>query len=163
MPPWGRVASSLRECCDRAAPHGVTIAVHPAASVDIQVTVSHTAADGSGATTIVSSSTTTIDSTTSDPYALSIGSGSAQTYPAASPRRLRVQVNVVSVSDGGDFTLDYDGTCVAARCSNLDTPVVSVPEYSLAFVIPVLLIPAIVGEARRRKSKRKSPNPERGK
>jgi sugar phosphate isomerase/epimerase len=24
---WGRVASSLRECCDRAAPHGVTIAV----------------------------------------------------------------------------------------------------------------------------------------
>ncbi|MGH7535138.1 MAG: hypothetical protein ACREMG_06090, partial [Gemmatimonadales bacterium] len=83
---------------------GVTIAVHPAASVDIQVTVSHTAADGSGATTIVSSSTTTINASTADPYALSIGSGSAQTFTAASPRRLRVQVNVVSVNSGGDFT-----------------------------------------------------------
>jgi hypothetical protein len=130
---------------------GVTIAVHPAASVDIQVTVSHTAADGSGATTIVSSSTTTIDSTTADPYALSIGSGSAQTFTAASPRRLRVLVNVVSVTSGGDFTLDYDGTCGSSLCSNLDTPVVVVPDLGLAFLPAALLLPLLGGQLARRR------------
>jgi hypothetical protein len=141
---------------------GATIAVHPAASVDIQVTVSHTAPDGSGATTIVQSAQTTIDASTSDPYALSIGSGALQTFTAASPRRLRVQVHVVSVNSGGDFTLDYDGTCASNRCSNLDTPVVTVPEYGVAFVVPALLIPAIAGEAWRRKRKGRSSKPERG-
>jgi hypothetical protein len=141
---------------------GVTIAVHPAASVDIQVTVSHTAPDGSGATTIVTSPVTTIDSSTSDPYALSIGSGALQTFTSASPRRLRVQVHVVSVTSGGDFTLDYDGACGSGLCSNLDTPVVTVPEYDLAFVLPVLLIPVIAGEAWRRKRKSRGSKPERG-
>jgi hypothetical protein len=130
---------------------GVTIAVHPAASVDIQVTVSHTAADGSGATTIVSSSTTTINSSTADPYALSIGSGSAQTFTSASPRRLRVLVNVVSVNSGGDFTLDYDGACGSSLCSNLDTPVVVVPDLALAFVPVALLVPLLIERLARRR------------
>jgi cellulose synthase/poly-beta-1,6-N-acetylglucosamine synthase-like glycosyltransferase/CheY-like chemotaxis protein len=133
---------------------GVTIAVHPAASVDIQVTVSHTASDGSGATTIVSSSTTTIDANTADPYALSIGSGALQTFTSASPRRLRLLVNVVSVSDGGNFILDYDGTCASSRCSNLDTPVVVVPEAAVALVPVALGIPILVSMLKRRKRKR---------
>jgi hypothetical protein len=129
----------------------VTIAVHPAASVDIQVTVSHTAPDGSGATTIVQSAQTTIDASTSDPYALSIGSGALQTFTSASPRRLRVLVNVVSVTSGGDFTLDYDGTCGSSLCSNLDTPVVVVPELGLAFLPAALLLPLLGGQLARRR------------
>jgi len=132
---------------------GVTIAVHPAASVDIQVTVSHTAADGSGATTIVSSSTTTINANTADPYALNIGSGAQQTFTSASPRRLRVQVNVVSVNSSGDFTLDYDGTCGSSLCSNLDTPVVTVPEYALVFLPLALLIPVAVPLMKKRRTR----------
>ena len=131
---------------------GVTIAVHPAASVDIQVTVSHTASDGSGATTIVSSSTTTIDATTADPYTLSIGSGALQTYTSADLRRLRVQVNVVSVSDGGNFILDYDGTCGSSLCSNLITPVVVVPELGLLLLpIAILLPPLMLWRLKKRK------------
>ncbi|MCJ7708055.1 MAG: hypothetical protein MUO38_10595, partial [Anaerolineales bacterium] len=138
---------------------GVTIAVHPAASVDIQVTVSHTAADGSGATTIVTSPVTTINASTSDPYALSIGAGALQTFTSASPRRLRVQVNVVSVSNGGDFTLDYDGTCASSTCSNLDTPVVTVPEAAVALLPAVLMIPMLAGALRRRKAGRPGRQP----
>jgi hypothetical protein len=132
---------------------GVTIAVHPAASVDIQVTVSHTAADGSGATTIVTSSTTTINASTADPYALNIGSGAQQTFTSSSPRRLRVRVNVVSVNSGGDFTLDYDGTCGSSLCSNLDTPVVTVPEYALVFLPLALLIPVAVPLMKKRRTR----------
>jgi len=127
--------------------------VHPAASVDIQVTVSHTAADGSGATTIVTSSTTTIDASTADPYALSIGSGSSQTFTSSDPRRLRVRVNVVSVNSGGDFTLDYDGTCASSLCSNLDTPVVTVPEFALVFLPIALLIPVAVPLLKKRRTR----------
>jgi hypothetical protein len=132
---------------------GATIAVHPAASVDIQVTVSHTAADGSGATTIVSSSTTTINASTADPYALSIGSGSLQTFTSSDLRRLRVRVNVVSVNSGGDFTLDYDGTCASSLCSNLDTPVVTVPEYALILLPIALLIPVAVPLLKKRRTR----------
>jgi len=130
-----------------------TLVVHPAASVDIQVTVSHTAADGSGATTIVTSSTTTIDASTADPYALSIGSGSSQSFTSSDPRRLRVQVNVVSVNSGGDFTLDYDGTCASSLCSNLDTPVVTVPEYALILLPIALLIPVAVPLLKNRRTR----------
>jgi hypothetical protein len=137
---------------------GVTIAVHPAASVDIQVTVSHTAADGSGATTIITSSTTTIDASTADPYALSIGSGSSQTFTSSDPRRLRVRVNVVSVNSGGDFTLDYDGTCALSKCSNLDTPVVTVPEYVLVLLPIALLIPVAVPLLKKRRTRPAQPD-----
>jgi len=130
-----------------------TLVVHPAASVDIQVTVSHTASDGSGATTIVTSSTTTINASTADPYALNIGSGSSQTFTSSDPRRLRVRVNVVSVSSGGDFTLDYDGTCASSRCSNLDTPVVTVPEYALILLPIALLIPVAVPLLKHRRTR----------
>jgi hypothetical protein len=130
---------------------GVTIAVHPGAAVNIDVTVSHTAPDGSGATTIVGPTTIKIDSTTSDPYALSIGSGSAQTFTSGNPRRLRVQVNVVSVANGGDFTLDYDGACGSGLCSNLDTPVVVVPDPALAFLPAALLLPLLGGRLARRR------------
>jgi hypothetical protein len=128
-----------------------TLVVHPAAAVNIQVTVSHTASDGSGATTIVQSSTTKIDSNTSDPYALSIGSGSAQTFTAASPRRMRVQVNVTSTANAGDFTLDYDGACGSGLCSNLDTPVVVVPDPALALIPVGLLLPILGGRLTRRR------------
>ena len=129
---------------------GVTIAVHPAASVDIQVTVSHTASDGSGATTIVSSSNTTIDATTTDPYTLSIGSGALQTFTSADVRRLRVEVDVVSVSDGGNFVLDYDGG--SGLCSNLSTPVVVVPELGLLLLpIAILLPPLMLWRLKKRK------------
>ncbi|HEX9892614.1 MAG TPA: hypothetical protein VGA78_01770, partial [Gemmatimonadales bacterium] len=132
-----------------------TLVVHPASnpSVDVQVSVSHTALDGSGATTIVQSSTTTINSSTPDPLTISIDSGALQTFTAADPRLLRVNVQVTAVSGSG-FVLDFDGSCAANRCSSLDTPAVTVPEVTLLLVVVVVLIPIltyILTEKRRRR------------
>jgi hypothetical protein len=109
--------------------------------VRIVVTVSHTASDGLGATTIVTSSTITINSSTANPYALSIGSGSAQTFTSGDPRRLRVQVNVSAVNGGERFVLAYDS---GTNPSNLLTPLVTVPESAVALIPIGLLIPLLV-------------------
>ncbi|MGH2619584.1 MAG: DUF2341 domain-containing protein, partial [Anaerolineales bacterium] len=85
------------------------------------------------------------------PYALSLGSGSAQTFTSSDPRRLRVQVNVTSLDSGERFILKYDGTCASSQCSNLDTPVVTVPDWGLAFLILVPLIPFLMAAIWRRK------------
>jgi len=122
-------------------------------SVDIQVTVSHTASDGSGATTIVGPTSLTINASTADPYALNIGSGVLQTFLSTNRRRLRVYVDVVSVSGGGSFVLDYDGSCASSKCSNLDTPDVTVPDNVLWIGAAATLIPALGRALRRRKSR----------
>jgi hypothetical protein len=128
------------------------VSIKPAAepSVNITVRVHHTAADGSGATLITSTSTT-ITSSTTDPLALNLGSASAQTFTSADPRRLRVQVEVTGVTNGGNFVLDFDGSCATSRCSSLDTPVVTVPEGAVALVAVGILIPMVTASAWRRR------------
>ena len=119
-------------------------------SVDIVVTAAHTASDGSGATTITQSATTTIDASTADPLPLSLGSGLQQTFNSSDLRRLSVQINVTAVNGGGSFVLDYDGSCASSRCSSLDTPTVTVPELALALVGVGVMIPGIAGALLRR-------------
>ena len=118
--------------------------------VQIQVTVSDTASDGSGATTIVppAPTTTTIDSSTTpiSPFPLAIGNDpDGQTFTSTNVRRLRVQINVTAVNGGGSFTLAYDGACGSNQCSKLDTPALTVPEYAIGFVAAAVLIPTVAG------------------
>jgi hypothetical protein len=114
-------------------------------SVDITVYVHHTKTDGSDAQLITSASTT-IDSGTSNPLAFDLGNDPVgQTFTSADPRVLRVEVEVTGTSGGGSFTLAYDGPCASNACSSLDTPVVTVPEFGLAFAALVALIPALMG------------------
>jgi len=135
---------------DHWAIGGVSIKPAATPSVDITVRVHHTAADGSGATLITSASTT-VTSSTSDPLALDLGSALAQTFTSADPRRLRVQVEVTGVTSGGNFVLDYDGSCATSRCSSLDTPVVTVPEGAVALAAVGILIPLVTAGAWRRR------------
>jgi cellulose synthase/poly-beta-1,6-N-acetylglucosamine synthase-like glycosyltransferase/CheY-like chemotaxis protein len=123
-------------------------------TVDITVSVYHTKPDGSDPQAIVTSSSTEINCDTPDPYALDIGSALQQTFTSSNPRRLRLHVYVDSVSGGGDFVLDYDGTCASNRCSNLDTPVVVVPEVVVVLVPLVLGVPILVSLLKRKKRKR---------
>ena len=121
------------------------------ASVDVTVTVSHTDTDGSAPISIVSSSTT-IDANTSNPLAFAIGSGSEQTFTAADPQLLRSQIHVDGVNGGGAFTLAYDSV---ADPTNLETPVVTVPDFTLAFVALAVFIPLftfVLTERRRRRA-----------
>jgi cellulose synthase/poly-beta-1,6-N-acetylglucosamine synthase-like glycosyltransferase len=124
-------------------------------NVQIVVTVSHTAPDGSGATTILSSSTTSINSSTANPYTLSIGSGAQQTFTSGNPRRLRVQINVSAINGEERFVLAYDGACASSQCSNLDTPVVTVPEPGLGLIGLAITLPALAAELGRRRKSRK--------
>jgi hypothetical protein len=125
-------------------------------SVDITVYVHHTATDGTGATLITSASTT-IDGNTADPLVFDVGNDPVgQTFTDANRRVLRVQVEVTAVNGGGSFVLDYDGPCASSLCSNLNTPVVVVPEYGLIFGAFAVLIPVAMGGVwrRRRMAKR---------
>ena len=135
--------------------HVLRLPAQAADSVDITVSVHHTNASG-GDPQLITSASTTIDATTADPLALSLGSGAAQTFTSADPRYLRVLINVTAVNNGGSFTLDYDGACASSLCSSLDTPVVTVPEYGLIFGAFAILIPVTMGSLwhRRRLAKR---------
>jgi hypothetical protein len=139
---------------DHWAIGGVSIKPAATPSVDITVRVHHTAADGSGAT-LITSTTTTVTSSTTDPLALNLGSVSAQTFTSADPRRLRLQIEVTGITSSGSFVLDYDGadggTCTSNACSNLNTPVVTVPEGAVALVAVGILIPMVTASAWRRK------------
>jgi hypothetical protein len=127
---------------------GATIAVHPATpEVDITVSVHHTAANGTDPQLITSASTT-IDSSSTDPQALDLGAGALQTFTSADPRLLRVVVTVDSVAEGASFVLDYDSV---ADPSSLDTPVVTVPEWGMAFLLLVPLIPFLMSAIWRRR------------
>ncbi|MFQ5922424.1 MAG: hypothetical protein ACE5M4_06235, partial [Anaerolineales bacterium] len=120
-------------------------------SVDVTVSVYHTKSDGSVPIEIITSASTTIDSTTADPFALSIGSGSAQTFTQSDPQKLRVRVTVDSVNNGGSFTLAYDS---GTELSNLETPSLVVPDFTLAFVVLAIFIPIltwVLTERRRRR------------
>ena len=113
--------------------------------VDITVAVYHTDSDGSAATEIVTSSTKTITSSTADPYALDIGSAVLQRFTSADPQRLRVHITVGAIRGGAaDFILDYDGTCASDRCSNLNTPVVVVPEFGAVLLPVAVLLPSVM-------------------
>jgi len=126
-------------------------------SVEITVSVYHTASDGSDPQEIVTSSSVGIDSSTTDPYELVIGSAGAQTFTSSDPRRLRVHIDVTAVNGGGSFTLAYDS---AANASNLSTPVVTVPDPSLILLLVAIFIPQVMILAKRRSnSKRKTNSP----
>ncbi|UCF61272.1 MAG: DUF2341 domain-containing protein, partial [Anaerolineaceae bacterium] len=110
-------------------------------AVDVIVSVYHTDAGGSDPQEIITSSTVTIDSTTSDPYALDIGSGAEQTFTSADPRLVRVHLDVSAIYTSGSFTLAYDST---VDPSSLDTPVMVVPEWGIAFLLVVVFIPGLM-------------------
>jgi hypothetical protein len=119
-------------------------------SVSITVRVQHTDTSG-GDPQLITSATTVINAATADPLALALGSGLQQTFTAADPRLLRVEIEVTAVSGAGTFTLDYDGTCATSRCSNLNTPVVTVPEGAVALAAVGILIPILTAGVWRRK------------
>ena len=111
----------------------------PLPSVDITVSVHHADTDGTSPT-IITSASVTIDANTASPLALDLGAASAQTFTEADPQLLRVQVHVDSINGGGSFTLAYDS---AADPTNLDSPVLVVPDPSLVFIALALAIPLL--------------------
>jgi hypothetical protein len=129
-----------------------TLVVHPAVpSVDITVRVHHTNTSG-GDPQLITSASTTITSATADPLVLALGSDLVgQTFTSADPRLLRMQIEVTGVANGGSFVLDYDGTCATNKCSNLNTPVVVVPEGAVALAAVGILIPLVTAGAWRRR------------
>ncbi len=131
------------------------------ANVQISASVWHTASDGSGASSIVSSATTTIDAATANPLALSVGNDpTGQTFTSADPRRLMVRITVSAVNAGGSFVLAYDS---ASQDTNLTTPTVTVPEGVMGLAAGAIVIPALAATAwrrRRTKPKRGPPNDE---
>jgi hypothetical protein len=142
-------AFTLSAASDRRL--GVTIAVHPPIpSVDITVRVHHTNASG-GDPQLITSASTTITGATADPLALALGSGALQTFTSADPRLLRMEIEVTGVANYGSFVLDYDGTCATNKCSNLNTPVVVVPEGAVALAAVGILIPLVTAGAWRRR------------
>ena len=108
-------------------------------TVDITVSVHHTKADGSDPQ-LVTTASTTVDGSTTDPLALDLGAGAEQTFTSADPRMLRVQVHVDSLSTGASFDLAYDS---ATELSSLDTPTLTVPEFGLILIALVILIPVL--------------------
>jgi hypothetical protein len=125
------------------------VAINPAAipSVGITVSVHHTDSDGSDPALIISN-TATINANTSDPYVFSLGSGAEQTFQSTDVQRLRLLVDVTSISSGGSFTLAYDS---AANPSYLATPVITVPEASFLMILVVFFIPIYINMAQRRR------------
>jgi hypothetical protein len=119
--------------------------------VSVTVRVHHTNTSGGDPQLITSASTTITSTTTDAPPGLALGSGLQQTFTAADPRLLRLQIEVTGVSSGISFVLDYDGTCALSKCSSLDTPVVTVPEFGLVFAAVAVLIPVAMGGVWRRK------------
>ena len=117
------------------------------AGLTITVSVHHTKVDGTDAQLITSASTT-IDSGTADPLVLDLGSAAEQTFTSADPRLLRVQVTVDEIDQATSFTLAYDSV---VDPSSLDTPVVTVPEWGLAFLLLVPLIPFLMSAIWRRR------------
>jgi hypothetical protein len=85
---------------------------------------------------------------------LSIGSGAQQTFTSGNPRRLRAQINVSAVNGSEGFVLAYDGSCASTQCSNLDTPVVTVPEPGLGLIGIAATLPGLAAAIRRRKKRR---------
>ncbi|HEY47536.1 MAG TPA: DUF2341 domain-containing protein, partial [Anaerolineae bacterium] len=109
--------------------------------VDVIVSVYHTNTSGGDPQEIVTSSSVRIDANTSDPLALSIGSGSEQTFTSSDPRHVRVLIDATAVNGGGSFTLAYDS---ATDPSSLDTPSMVVPDITLFLAVVVIFIPMIV-------------------
>jgi hypothetical protein len=144
------------------------VPIRPAVpSVDITVSVDHTKADGSEPQPIVSNPLT-IDANTSPryPYVLEIGEDPlpGQSFTSGNPQRLRVYIDVTAVHGSGSFTLAYDGACTSNACSNLNTPLVTVPEAAVALLPTVLMIPMLARALRRRKAGRpgRGPRVEKG-
>ena len=82
---------------------------------------------------------------------LAIGSGAAQTFTQANPQLIRLRIEVDTVHSGGSFTLSYDS---ATDESRLETPALTVPDFTLIFVLLAVFIPIltwVLTERRRRR------------
>jgi hypothetical protein len=111
------------------------------ASVGIAVSVYDTNAYG-GDPQLITSTTTSITSSTANLLTLDLGSGVEQTYSSSDRRRLRVHIDVTSVTAGGSFTLAYDST---SDSSNLVTPDLVVPDQTFVMFSVAILIPILTG------------------
>jgi hypothetical protein len=117
-------------------------------SVSFDVSVHHTTSSGGSPTQIVTTSAT-VDSTTANPYSFVIGNDSdGETYTSSNPQRLRLFVDVTSVTGSGNFELAYDS---AEKISSMDTPGMTIPEWTAAFFVLVPLIPFLMATIWRRK------------
>ncbi|MFQ5908897.1 MAG: hypothetical protein ACE5JE_08770 [Thermoplasmata archaeon] len=90
-------------------------------SIDVTVYVHHTAPDGTDPQEIVTSSPITVDGAT-NPLIINVGEGAEQAFKASDPRRLRVLLNVTSLTGGGSFVLAYNSS---ANPTNLETPTIA--------------------------------------
>ena len=90
-------------------------------SVTIRVHVGLVNPGGSVYENITTSPLRTIDSSTTSPMVISLGSGAAQTFTASNPKRIRLWIEGVSSVGGGNFSMAYDGV---SEPTNLATPVV---------------------------------------
>lgn len=98
--------------------------------------------------TLIVSTSTTIDTSTTNPNAVTIGSGAAQNYTSSDRRRLRLFVDVTGVTGNGAFQLAYDSS---ANPSALETPGMTIPELGLAFLMLVPMVPYLMSLVWRRK------------
>ena len=109
--------------------------------------VHHTRPDGTDPQLIVTNSTT-ITPGTADPLVFSLGSAAAQNFTSTDPRKLRVEIQVNSVTGGGSFALAYDS---AIDQSRLETPSITVLDVALILAIAGVFIPVITALATERR------------
>ncbi|TET85544.1 MAG: DUF2341 domain-containing protein, partial [Anaerolineales bacterium] len=110
--------------------------------VKIVASVYHSQDGGGDAQAIVTSSMTTIDANTSDPYRLHIGTdNSGQIFTVDDPRRLRVNIDVKEVNGSGSFTLAYNS---ADNPSSLNIPAMTMPGMRLPLLAMVVYMPILI-------------------
>jgi len=119
---------------------------NPGKSVTIRVHVGLVNPDGSGYENITTSALQTVDSSTTSPMEISLGSGAAQTFTVSNPKRIRLWIEGVSSVGGGNFSIAYDAVSVP---SNLSTPVVTVPENVLFLALVASFVPLMARRFRR--------------
>lgn len=109
------------------------------------VTLSSCNADGTSCQVLGQSANQTLTSSSTSPMTISFSTNGA-TFSASNPQRLRLGFHYLS---GPDLEIRYDNS---AQMSRVDTPVITVPEASLAFLPLALAIPFLasrLGRGRR--------------
>lgn len=110
-----------------------------AASVTVKCYVDHVkASDGTDVTVITSSANTVIDENSTSPVTIACGSGSAQTFTSADPRRLRARIQYLS---GSHLDILCDSSTNQTR---LDPPTIEVPENLFSFLVAAPSIPIMI-------------------
>jgi len=115
-------------------------------SVTFRVHVGLVNPDGSGYENITTSALQTVDSSTTSPMEISLGSGAAQTFTVSNPNRNQLPIEGISSQKGGNCSIQYDATSTP---SSLDTPSVTVPEGAWSWVLLAPFIPLLISVLRR--------------